>query len=269
MLGVARAHARTTTIELVVADLASAFDGYTIAVLADLHQPPDGDVQWLQHAVDTANEANPDLVVLLGDYAYSFERAQALSRRWYLNALGSMTPELRRLRANDGLVAVLGNHDYYADAILVRDWLRGLGAEVLVNQWRCVSRLGRSLRILGLDDPDGGSIAVPVHSRTADQPPTVVLSHNPDGVLMLDERIRVDVVVAGHTHGGQIVLPLYGAPLTMARVCKRRSASGWVPNGRAPLYVTRGLGEQLPLPLRFNCPPELLLLRVRTGQQPE
>ena len=64
-------------------------------------------------------------------------------------------------------------------------------------------------------------------------------------------------------------LPWFGAPMTMARICTRRAASGWVPNDIAPLYVTRGLGEQLPLPLRINCPPEILVVRLRSAQHPE
>ena len=91
----------------------------------------------------------------------------------------------------------------------------------------------------------------------------MALSHEPDGIRHLDPRLRVDVMLAGHTHGGQIVLPGYGAPLTMSRTCGRRSANGWVTNPRAPLYVTRGLGEQLPLPVRINCPPEIVVLRLR------
>jgi predicted MPP superfamily phosphohydrolase len=130
-------------------------------------------------------------------------------------------------------------------------------------------RGGNALRGFGLDDVKSGAPAVPSEFSAADRTPTVVLSHNPDGVLLLDQGVRVDVVIAGHTHGGQIVLPWYGAPLTMARVCARRAASGWVPNEIAPLYVTRGLGEQLPLPIRINSPPEILVLRLGSGQQPE
>jgi predicted MPP superfamily phosphohydrolase len=257
-----------TAIELAVPDLGLAFDGYTIAILADLHQPPHGNVRWLRHAVDLTNAVQPDLVALLGDYGYSVKQGAERSRQWYQNALGTMTHELDRLRATDGLVALLGNHDYYADARLVREWLGALGADVLVNGVRRVTRHGQSLRILGLDDLDEGTIALPSDVDAADRTPTVVLSHNPDVTFVLSEHVRCDVVVAGHTHGGQVVLPLYGAPLTMTRVCKRQWASGWVPNVRVPLYVTRGLGEQLPLPLRINCPPEVLMLRLRSGQQP-
>jgi len=101
----------------------------------------------------------------------------------------------------------------------------------------------------------------------AERVPTVVLSHDPDGILRLDPWIRVDGMLAGHTHGGQMVLPGFGAPITMSRACNRLSASGWVTNPRAPLYVSRGIGEQLPLPIRFRCPPEVVVLRLRRACQ--
>lgn len=269
MLGLGRTYASVSRIELVIPDLPPAFDGYTIGVLADLHQPPDAAVDWLQHAVAVTNALNPDLIALLGDYGHSFESLPEYSRRWYASALGAMTESLRQLRAEDGVVAILGNHDYDADATMVLDWLRDLGARVLVNHIRCISRDGESLRVLGLDDLKRGASAIPVDFDSADRTPTIVLSHNPDGVFLFGRGARVDLVIAGHTHGGQIVLPWYGAPMTMAQVCTRRAPSGWVPNEIAPLYVTRGLGEQLPLPIRVNCPPEILVVRLRSGQQPE
>ena len=269
VLGLGRTYASVSTIEPVIPDLAPKFDGYTIIVLADLHQPPYADVAWLDHAISVTNALNPNLVALLGDYGYSFESLPEYSRRWYQSALGAMTDSLRQLRADDGVIAILGNHDYDASASLVADWLRSLGAEVLVNRVRCISRGGTSIRVLGLDDLNSGTPAIPSDFSIADRTPTIVLSHNPDGVFLLNQGGRVDLVIAGHTHGGQIVLPWFGAPMTMAQVCTRRAASGWVPNDIAPLYVTRGLGEQLPLPVRVNCPPEILVVRLRSGQQPE
>jgi predicted MPP superfamily phosphohydrolase len=88
-----------------------------------------------------------------------------------------------------------------------------------------------------------------------------VLSHHPDGILQLTDVRRIDAVFAGHTHGGQIVLPGYGAPLTLSRVCTRLAPSGWVPNARAPLYVSRGIGLQIPI--RIGCPSEVAVARLR------
>lgn len=263
-----RALAEVTELERVIPDLGAAFDGYTVVVLADFHhRHPLDEVGWLRHAVDAANAASPDIIALLGDYASSFKRAPSISRRWYAEALPAMTSELIRLRSRDGVVAVLGNHDYYADTNLVREWLHAVGARLLVNAAICVVRSGCALRIAGLDDSSEGNVEPLVGCELKDQAPTLVLSHDPDGIQQLDPRLRVDAMLAGHTHGGQIVLPLYGAPITMSRTCGRRSAHGWVPNPRAPLLVTRGLGEQLPITIRIGCPPEILVLRLRSQHQ--
>jgi len=252
---------------LAVRDLGLEFDGYTIVALSDLHHSPGEDLAWLRHAVDTANAATPDLIVLLGDYGESFRRMPVDSRRWYNDIMREMTPYLARLRAHDGVFAVLGNHDYYAGAPAVTTWLSSLGIDVLVNRSRCITRSGRVLRVAGLDDVREGHVDTLAGCDADDDVPTIVLSHNPDGVLHVDPRLRVDLVLAGHTHGGQVVLPWFGALVTMARVCGRTAASGWVANPRAPLYVTRGLGEQLPLPMRIKCPAELLVVRLRSGDQ--
>ena len=255
--------------ECVIDDLPTEFDGFTIVVLADLHhRHPFHDLQWLRHAVDLSNAVRPDLVALLGDYGSSFKETPVLSRRWYAEGLMAMTPELQRLDARHGIVAVLGNHDYYADANAVSQWLRRTGAQLLIDRAVLIDRAGALLRIAGLDDVREGKGSGLTYSGNDPEPPTIVLCHNPDGVLAVDVRVRVDIGIAGHTHGGQIVLPWVGAPLTMSRACGRHTAHGWIPNERAPLYVSRGLGEQLPLPVRLGSPPEIFVLRLKVGQQP-
>lgn len=263
-----RALARVTEYQRTVPDLANAFDGYTIVVLSDFHhRHPFSELRWLRHAVDAANGVAPDVIVLLGDYASSFKESPSISRRWYGEALPAMASELSRLRARDGVIAVLGNHDYYADADIVRNWLHAIGAHLLVNSAKCVVRSGNLLRIAGLDDIKKGKVDPLAGCGLINQPPTLLLCHEPDGVRRLDARLRVDVMLAGHTHGGQIVFPWYGAPVTMSQTCGRRSAHGWIPNARAPLLVTRGLGEQLPLPIRIGSPPEILILRLCSARQ--
>jgi predicted MPP superfamily phosphohydrolase len=262
-----RSRAVLATADFFIADMGPHLDGFTIGVLSDLHHGPAGDLAWLRHAVDAVNARSPDIIALLGDYGSSFKRAPALSRAWYRKALIAMAPECRRLRARHGVVAVLGNHDYYAGAADVGDWLRGVGAEVLVNRALHVCRGEGALRIAGMDDLSEGRPDAYAGCDPGESVPTVVLSHNPDGVMHLAADLRVDVMLAGHTHGGQIVIPGFGAPITMSATCARRSAAGWIPNTRVPLYVTRGLGAQLPLPIRVNCRPEVFVLRLRAGSQ--
>ena len=153
-----RPAATTSTIHVAVDDLGQELDGYTILALSDLHHSPGRDLAWLRHAVDTATAASPDMIALLGDYGESFKRMPVQSRRWYRDIMREMTPELTRLRARDGVVAVLGNHDYYAGAAAVTEWLTSMGIDVLVNRARRVLRSGSALRVAGLDDVREGRV---------------------------------------------------------------------------------------------------------------
>ena len=259
-------HALTTSrITLAVADLPPALDGYTIGVLSDIHRWPGTSLGKLKRAVAAVNAANPDAVVLLGDYAVSWKSSIPWANApLYRRALRSMAPVMGTLQARDGVFAVLGNHDHYYEAGAVERWLRDVGARPLVNDCATVERDGGTLVIGGVDDLLEGSVdstgGCDGHHPNA---PTVVLAHHPDSVLHLAPSRRIDLVLSGHTHGGQYVLPIVGAPITFSEVCGAKTAAGWVPNDRAPLYVSRGIGEQTPG--RLNCPPEVVIVTLRGG----
>jgi predicted MPP superfamily phosphohydrolase len=253
---------RTTRVDARISGLAPELDGYTLAVLSDLHYGGTiAPARLLTRAVRLANEATPDLIILLGDYALSHSRFRTLSRWLYEWALPPMTERLRTLRARDGIIAIVGNHDHDYDAAKVAVWLRSIGACVLVNECLTIHRGDARLGFGGVDDwthgridPDGGCALLPADV------PRIVLSHNPDGVLELATRARVDLVIAGHTHGGQVVLPALGALARHCSICDASSASGWVSRSPVPLYVTTGVG--VVLPLRINCPAEVLVVRL-------
>jgi uncharacterized protein len=253
---------RRTIIDVPIAGLASGFEGYTIAVLSDLHYG--GTImpaRLLHRAVDLANDVSPNLIVLLGDYALSHSMARTVSRWLYEWALPRMTGSLRRLHAPDGILAILGNHDYDYDATKTAAWLRSMGARVLVNDCIVIEKGDGRLAVGGVDDWTHGTIDP--HGGCASlgpDIPRIVLSHNPDGASELASNARVDLVLAGHTHGGQVVLPWIGAPARHCTVCDAHSASGWVPRAPVPLYVTTGVGVLLPV--RINCPAEVLIVRL-------
>ena len=260
---------RAEDVDVPIDGLPEAFDGYRIAVLADLHHHPVLNRGIVARAVAESMRWTPDLVALLGDYGLSFEGFDGVSHRLYAAGLASLRELLAPVRAPDGIVGVLGNHDHFGGvAPLTRRAIADMGVTLLENSALHLSREGASLVVAGVGDADLGVVDL-ARARDGALPdtPTVVLSHSPDGVLALEPGHRVDVVLSGHTHGGQVVIPGWGAILTMSRVCRRRMASGWVPNARAPLYVSRGIGTQIPL--RFWCPPELTRVCLRrAGQQP-
>jgi predicted MPP superfamily phosphohydrolase len=267
-IAVAPTDLRVTKLDVSVAGLGPELAGFTVAVIADLHHRPFTSFDYVDRLARTVSAAQPDVVVLLGDYGMSFKYVRLGNRRMYRQAMRALARLVGQLGAPEGIFAVLGNHDHYAGAAGVTNAIRQTGARVLDNSCVEIRRGSSALLIGGVGDvregtvdPAGGCGGFP------SELPRVVLSHNPDGVLALAIGARIDLVLAGHTHGGQIVLPLIGAPVTMSRLCTRSTPSGWVPNDRAPLYVSRGVGCQVPI--RFRCPPELVIARLRpTDQQP-
>ena len=259
---------RVTRLELPMEGLAPELDGYTLGVISDIHHWPGASLRHVERAITRLNAARPHAVLLLGDFSVSWKHAPALSTSFYRRAMIQLEGPLRRLQARDGVFAVLGNHDHYAGGARVARWLRSVGVRVLTND--CVA-LGRSpgaqFLLAGMGDAreDRVDPAAGCGAHPADLP-TIVMTHNPDAVLSLpppgtDHRRRVDLVIAGHTHGGQFVIPGFGAPVTFSQVCTRKTAHGFVPNDRAPLYVNRGLGTQIPG--RFNCPPEMVIVKLK------
>ncbi len=254
---------RLRTIDAPITGLAQAFDGYRIAVLTDLHYGSTiFPARHLARAVALARGTSPDLIALLGDYSFSHHRAPRLSESMYRWAMPRVGAGLGRLTAPDGMVAVLGNHDHDFDAGAVSTWLGTLGARVLTNDCVVIRRGDAGLAIGGVADwsygevdPSGGCAGLPPAV------PRIVLSHNPDAVFALAPEARIDLVLAGHTHGGQVVLPFIGAPKRHSRICGRHTASGWIP-APVPLFVSTGTGALVPL--RVGTRPEVLLVRLRS-----
>jgi hypothetical protein len=168
---------------------------------------------------------------------------------------------LSRLAAPDGICAVLGNHDFDGGAQIVESEFAAIGIRVLRNSAYDVVRGESAFRIAGIDDPTNASMSPEsrpdLHRKRA---ATLLISHHPDALLRYEPSTIAApvVIVAGHTHGGQITFPGVGAPITLSLVATRRFPAGFIPNEKAPLYVSRGLGEQMPL--RVGAPREITLL---------
>jgi predicted MPP superfamily phosphohydrolase len=227
--------------------------GLRVAVIGDFHLAPWRSINALRYAIDVINANNPDLVALVGDYGHSVELIPPLSRVLYSAVMPQVVRELARLRPHHGVFAVLGNHDVDADADSVTQSLRDAAVHVLRDGIVDVPHLGGVVRIVGLNDLTRDRRSnLPLSAITsADADVTLVLSHHPDFVHRNFAALPFPaVVLAGHTHGGQIAFPFWGAPVTLSKVTSRRFPAGFVPNAQMALYVTRGLGEQLPLRLR-------------------
>jgi hypothetical protein len=249
-LGIGTTWLALTRPVVAIADLPPAWDGATIALLSDLHAGGPPGWAYLRRVVAAVNAAAPDAIALTGDH---------------IDCCGTATPELTDvladLCAREGKFAVLGNHDYMADAAGVAAALSAAGIELLTNAHRILDRGGRKLCIAGVDDlrhgrPDAAGALTGVDAAI----PRILLAHNPDYAECLPAGLRVDLMLCGHTHGGQIRPPFGAAPFLSLRF--RRYGEGLVRGPSCPVYTSRGIGTAH-LPFRVNCRPELPILTLR------
>ncbi|HTG94328.1 MAG TPA: metallophosphoesterase [Pyrinomonadaceae bacterium] len=228
--------------------LPKKFDGFRIVQLSDVHHGPFSSKEQIERAVDTANRLKPDLIALTGDYISK--------ERHYAPACAEM---LGKLRARHGVYAVLGNHDHWTDAKLITDLFRSEGITVLVNQGMHFEHKGASFWLAGVDDTMVGLEDISLAMAGARQDEMkLLLAHNPI-VLRRAARAGVDLVLSGHTHGGQVALRSERGASGRPR---RRLLKGLGRQGNTQIYVTRGLGTVI-LPIRYGCPPEVSLLELR------
>jgi predicted MPP superfamily phosphohydrolase len=250
--------------DVLLLGLPEGLDGFTIAQLSDLHVGPYVSLDHVRRSVDIANRLRADLIVLTGDFVYGSARYSA-----------ACAQELARLEARYGVYAVLGNHDIWTSPRRVTESLIEAGITVLRDDRQLLEVGNARLWLLGIKDTgyvgrsfsdlqtrwqEGrDALAASMEQIPADEP-RVLLVHNPDFVEMLPEG-RIDLVLCGHTHGGQVRLPFFGA-LVVPSCFGQKYASGLVEAPSTLVYVNRGIGL-IPPPVRFNCRPEVTLLRLR------
>jgi predicted MPP superfamily phosphohydrolase len=230
--------------------LPAAFDGYCVAHLTDLHIGEFDPLGRGLHWADRANAAQPDLCVVTGDFVTS-------GTGFYTHA----ARVVGRLRAPDGVFACMGNHDQ-TDNDSLTALLEERGTVVLRNQWRSIRRGEAELVVAGLDDRYRGE--PDLDATLAGRPsgvPTVLLSHDP---YVGEDAARrgVQLVLSGHTHGGQIGIPWIGDRANLTLVM-RQPRSGLHRMGDTQHYISSGLGTTGP-PLRLGVPPEIVLLVLRS-----
>jgi uncharacterized protein len=250
-----RHHLDVTWTDLPVSDLPAAFDGLRIALVTDTHYSatvPAGDIR---RAVRAAIDARPDLVVLGGDYVtWGGDHRTPSDRRYVAGAAELLAP----LTAPLGVFAVLGNHDDDRDMPAA---LTAQGFTVLRDARTRVVVRGEGLEIAGIRYWTRRADQIARVLRGAEGT-TLLLAHDPRRLREASE-LAVPVVLSGHTHGGQIVLPGLGA------VAAQRFpvVAGIGRREKTTIYVSRGVGTVY-VPVRLNCPPEVSILTLRRWADP-
>ena len=232
------------------------FNGIRIAVIGDIHAgAPFIDDLKLSMLVERTNQQQPDLVVLLGDFMSQ--------DTWHGHRVAPeiTANHLKYLRAPLGVYAVLGNHDWWDNGEHVRQALEQAGIRVLENDVTKIQRRGASLWLAGL--ADAWTRRQQVHETLGKIPSgsqIIALTHNPDVFQNLPG--TVPLMLAAHTHGGQVNFPLIGTPVVPSRFGQRYSA-GHVFENDHHLFVTTGIGTSI-LPVRFRVPPEIAILTIES-----
>jgi predicted MPP superfamily phosphohydrolase len=236
-------------------------EGFTIVLLSDFHYDRVFSEHPLHSAIGMVNNLRPDLIVLTGDFVSlpafgdndeSDEKAAAHAE--------PCARLLQQMQARHGLWAVLGNHDFFSDPRIVSSALRGAGIRVLANQSAAIEADGARFWLAGVNDVMSGThdLGAALGSVPGEEA-TVLLAHEPDYADVVAHH-PVDLQLSGHSHGGQVRLPLLGA--LYLPYLAHKYVWGLYRVGPLTLYTNPGLGT-LGVPVRWNCPPEITLLTLR------
>ena len=239
---------KVRAMRLTFPDLPAAFEGFRILFLSDLHI--DGLAGLAEAIVEKIGGLEYDLCILGGDYRFEIYGPYLAANRYLEKVVGS-------IRAPQGVLGILGNHDFAE----VAPFLEGLGVTMLVNEAREIEKDGESLWVAGLDDPhyygcddlEAALSGVPAGAFK------ILAVHSPE-LFREAAAAGVSLYLCGHTHGGQIRLPLLGPMMVNAR-CPRRLAAGLWRYKRMQGYTSRGAGSSM-VPVRFRCPPEVDLIEL-------
>lgn len=240
------------TVAVTIPGLPAAFDGYRIVQLTDLHASRLLPQYWQAAVVARANQLDPDLIVITGDLADGMPELRADDVR-----------PLQDLRAHDGVLAIPGNHEYYADYVRWMQAYRALGLTMLENSHVLIQHDGASLAVAGMTDRQAGAFGLPRPDLKAalhgipEGAPVILLEHRP-GDAPANARAGVALQLSGHTHGGQILGVHF-----ITQWANDGFVSGLYQVGPMALYVSNGTGLWNGLAIRLGRPSEITQIVLR------
>jgi hypothetical protein len=239
-----------THYQIHIPNLPRAFRGFRIVHLTDLHHGFLMPLSVVEDVVRRVNRIPRDVVVCTGDYVHEKNGTGQIDRVW---------PVLSKLSAPEGVFSVLGNHDHWADTRRSLYWLDRSGQD-LRGKVRFIDRDGQQLWFAGGGDLWEDHIGFDqVLRHIPDDACRIMLVHNPDSA---DSHFSspIDLILAGHTHGGQVRIPFWGAPVLPVR--NKAYDSGVIRSSKGhTMFISRGIGWAI-YPVRFNCFPEIVVLTL-------
>jgi hypothetical protein len=257
---IARHEISVVPLDMALANLPDAFHGYRIAQISDIHFDEYTEPSFVRRVVAEVNRLAPDLVLLTGDYISNGPLGHDFAHGAIFRcaeALSKLTCPLR--------YAIMGNHDSILGAPNIREALATASISLLFNQHIPIERNGQRLWLAGIADPLSNKPDLGLAVPASPDGPVLLMCHAPDyadNVLAHPRGALVDLMLAGHSHGGQVRLPIVGA---LHRVDGgRKYVQGLFRLGHMQLYVNRGIGT-VGLPFRLNCPPEITLFTLHNS----
>ncbi|MGC2238859.1 MAG: metallophosphoesterase [Pyrinomonadaceae bacterium] len=236
-------------IEISLARLPKKLENFRIVHLSDIHHSPFTGLEHITKTVEIANGLKPDMFILTGDYV-SHETEY----------IAPVAEVLGKLESEFGTFACLGNHDHWTDAEMVTRDFRAAGINVLINEGFRFEAHDASFWLCGVDDYMVGKTDLRSALRGSyPDEMKLLLAHNPV-IVRQAARYGVDLILSGHTHGGQVKLRDEEKRI----LPRRKLKNGLHCRKDTQIYITRGIGTVV-LPVRFGCPPEISLIELRNG----
>lgn len=240
--------------EIYLNDLPREFDGTKVVFMSDIHLGPWRDQSWLRDMVDEINGLKPDMVMLGGDYVE--QGSQYVEPAF---------EELARLQTAEGVYGVMGNHDYLRGPQITPQAMRKAGIQYMDNRGVWIERGDAKLRIAGVGDMYyGQQLYGQALGDSKPEDAVILLSHQPDYFMELPDG-RVDLMLAGHLHGGQVTVFGLWAPIFPSRY-GQRFLSGWAESSTTKMLISNGVGT-FRLPIRLFAEPHIEAIILRSGQE--
>lgn len=251
--------------DIKIKNLPEELNGTTISLISDIHSGPFMDVNLMKEYCDVVNSLNSDIIVIPGDLTNTKK-----------TEIHPFNKAFSDLKAKYGVYGTLGNHDYFSDPDYIANAISNESpVKMLRNKTEFINIKGKELCLIGVEDirdsgTTYGNVLIEYIDKTLEETdekykslPKILLCHKPYIFRDIKDR-NIDLMLSGHTHGGQIVFAKFGNVNLSIAATVSNLISGLYKEGDSNLYVSRGIGT-VGFPMRLNCPPEITQIKLKSN----